>query len=159
LSRMKTELDEELDGKTLIVYTFIAKEGRPVGTRAVARGANLSSPSVAFRHLQKLEALGLIEKNDYGDFVLKEKANITGHVWVGKNLLPRLLLYSFFFVGAFGAEIAVVISGFLRGAVMETNFLFLTAMTAAAMTLFLVEAVSLRRKITARYVKDGAPEN
>jgi hypothetical protein len=32
--------------------------------------------------------MGLIEKNSYGDYVLREKANINGHVWVGKNLYP-----------------------------------------------------------------------
>ena len=67
-----TNIDsEELTGKTLIVYVYVAREGRPVGTRDVTRGANLSSPSVAHRHLQKLEALGLIEKNVYG-IILKE---------------------------------------------------------------------------------------
>ena len=68
--------NEEIEGKTLKVYIFVAKEGRPVGTREVTRGANLSSPSVAQRHLQKLEALGLLEKNEYGDYILKEKAAI-----------------------------------------------------------------------------------
>jgi hypothetical protein len=140
--------DEELEGNTLAVYAYIAKEGRPVGTRDVTRGANLSSPSVAHRHLQKLEALGLLEKNEYGDYMLKEKTNVSGHVWVGRNLVPRLTFYSFFFMGAFGAEIAIILLGyFVTGLVIETSFLFLTGMTAVAMILFFIEATSLRRKI------------
>ena len=122
-------------------------ENRPVGTRDVMRGANLSSPSVAHRHLQKLETLGLIEKNQFGDYILKEKTGISGHVWVGRSLVPRLMFYSFFFVGAFGAEIAIILlSQLITGLVVETSFLFLTGMTAIAMILFLVEGVLLQRK-------------
>src|SRR3990172_7850945 len=136
--------NEELEGNTLTIYEYVAREGRPVGTRDVTRGANLSSPSVAHRHLQKLEALGLLEKNEYGDYVLKEKTGVSGHIWVGRNLVPRLTFYSFFFMGAFGAEIAVIALSFLVGGlVVETSFLFLTGMTAIAMILFFAEATSL----------------
>jgi hypothetical protein len=139
--------NEELEGNTLTVYAYVAKENRPVGTRDVTRGANLSSPSVAHRHLQKLEALGLLEKNEYGDYMLKEKTNVSGHVWVGRNLVPRLMFYSFFFMGAFGAEVAIILLGYILGSfVIETSFLFLTGMTAVAMVLFFIEATSLRRK-------------
>ncbi len=54
--------DNELEGKTLEVYAFVAQIGKPVGTRDVTRGVHLSSPSVAYRHLLKLESLGLLEK-------------------------------------------------------------------------------------------------
>ena len=137
----------ELAGNTLIVYAYVVGEDRPVGTREVMRGANLSSPSVAHRHLQKLETMGLIEKNEYGEYVIKEKAGISGHVWVGKSLVPRLMFYSFFFIGAFGAEIAIILLSYMiPQLVIETSFLFLTAMTAFAMTLFFVEGIILRRK-------------
>ncbi len=147
---------EEIEGNTLNVYAYVAKEGRPVGTRDVTRGANLSSPSVAHRHLQKLEALGLLEKNEYGDYMLKEKTSVSGHVWVGRNLVPRLTFYSFFFMGAFGAEIAIIALSFVVGGlVVETSFLFLTVMTAVAMILFSIEATSLRRKINHKRQKDN----
>ena len=137
----------ELAGNTLIVYAYVVGEDRPVGTREVMRGANLSSPSVAHRHLQKLETMGLIEKNEYGEYVIKEKTGVSGHVWVGKSLVPRLMFYSFFFVRAFGAEIAIILLSYMiPQLVIETSFLFLTAMTAVAMTLFFVEGIILRRK-------------
>ena len=138
---------EQLAGNTLIVYAYVVGEDRPVGTREVMRGANPSSPSVAHRHLQKLEAMGLIEKNEYGEYLIKEKAGVSGHVWVGKSLVPRLMFYSFFFIGAFGAEIAIILLSYMiPQLVIETSFLFLTAMTAVAMTLFFVEGIILRRK-------------
>jgi hypothetical protein len=140
--------DKEIAGNTLIVYAYVVGENRPVGTRDVMRGANLSSPSVAHRHLQKLELLGLLEKNEYGDYILKEKTSVSGHVWVGRNLVPRLMFYSFFFIGAFGAEIGIIALSYLvADLVIETSFLFLTGMTAVAMVLFFIEGALLRRKV------------
>ena len=138
----------ELEGNTLTVYAYIVHAAKPVGTRGVTRGANLSSTSVAYRHLQKLEDMGLIEKNDYGDYVLKEKTNIKGHVWVGRNLVPRMMFYSFFFLGAFAAEIAIILLSYLvNGIVIQVSFLFLTGMTGVAMALFLIEGILLYRKL------------
>jgi len=140
--------NKELGGNTLIVYAYVVRENRPVGTRDVMRGANLSSPSVAHRHLQKLELLGLLEKNEFGDYILKEKASVSGHVWVGKNLVPRLMFYSFFFIGAFGAEIGIIVLSYMVAElVIETSFIFLTGMTAVAMVLFFIEGALLRRKV------------
>jgi hypothetical protein len=141
--------NDELEGNTLNVYAYIVHEAKPVGTRDVTRGANLSSTSVAHRHLQKLEDMGLIEKNSYGDFILKEKTNINGHVWVGKNLVPRLMFYSFFFLGAFAAEITLILlSTLINGIVIQISFYFLTGMTAVAMVLFLIEGILLYRKLS-----------
>jgi hypothetical protein len=140
--------NDELEGNTLTVYAYIVHNAKPVGTREVTRGANLSSTSVAFRHLQKLEDMGLIEKNSYGDYVLKEKTNIKGHVWVGRNLIPRLMFYSFFFLGAFAAETAIILlSVLINGIAVQVSFYFLTGMTGVAMTLFLIEGVLLYRKL------------
>ena len=151
--------DEELEGNTLTVYAYVAREGRPVGTRDVTRGANLSSPSVAHRHLQKLEALGLLEKNEYGDYMLKTKTNVSGHVWVGRNLVPRLMFYSFFFMGAFSAEVAIIALSYLVvGLGVETSFLFLTGMTAVAMVLFFIEGIKLHRKVQSKNM-NGSEDN
>jgi DNA-binding transcriptional ArsR family regulator len=148
--------NEELEGNTLNVYAYIVHKGKPVGTRDVTRGANLSSPSVAHRHLQKLEDLGLIERNQYGDYVLKEKTSVSGHIWVGKNLVPRLMFYSFFFMGAFSAEIALILLSCVVGSVaIDASFLFLTGMTLVAMILFLVEGTQLRRKINPKTRADN----
>jgi DNA-binding transcriptional ArsR family regulator len=139
--------NEELEGNTLTVYAYVVHAAKPVGTRDVTRGADLSSPSVAHRHLQKLEDLGLIERNQYGDYVLKEKTSVNGYVWVGRNLVPRLLFYSFFFMGAFVSEVAILVFGFfVFGLVPDISFVYLTVMTAIAMSIFLFEGTSLNRK-------------
>jgi hypothetical protein len=137
---------EKLEGTTFRVYLYVMKEDKPVGPRDVMRGADLSSPSVAYRHLQKLETLGLIEKDVYGEYAVREKANIKGYLWVGKNLVPRLIFYSFFFMGVLIAEIIVITSNLLVGQVPQLDFAFLTLITSIAMILFLIEGVKLVKK-------------
>jgi hypothetical protein len=138
---------ETLEGKTLTVYSYVVKEGKPVGPREVMRGVNLSRPSVAYWHLQKLEGCGLIEKNKYGEYVLKEKVNISGHLWIGRNLVPRLMCYSLFFSGIVGTEIAIIaIQFFLQGQVPSLDLIYLAVTNVIAMLLFLVEGLLLRRK-------------
>ena len=140
---------ETLEGKTLTVYSYVVKEGKPVGPREVMRGVNLSSPSVAYWHLQKLEGCGLLEKNKYGEYVLKEKVNISGHLWIGRNLVPRLMCYSLFFSGIVGTEIAIIaIQFFLQGQIPSIDLIYLAVTNVIAMLLFLVEGLLLRRKNT-----------
>jgi hypothetical protein len=80
--------------------------------------------------------------------VLKEKTSVNGYVWVGRNLVPRLLFYSFFFMGAFASEVAILVFGFFMfGLVPDVSFVYLTVMTAVAMALFLFEGTSLHRKV------------
>jgi DNA-binding transcriptional ArsR family regulator len=134
---------ERLEGNTFRVYLYVLREGKPIGPRDVMRGVDLSSPSVAYRHLQKLETMGLIEKDEYGEYILRQKANIQGQLWIGRNLVPRLLFYSFFFMGVFVVEIIVISSNLLVGQAPQLDFVFLALITAIAMTLFLMEGSKL----------------
>lgn len=83
-----------LRGVTLKVYLYVVKKHRPVSPRDVMRGTRLSSPSVAYRHLQKLETMDLLAKNEWGNYIVKEKVAVRGFVWVGRNLVPNPLVYS-----------------------------------------------------------------
>ena len=143
-----TNLDAEaLEGTTLNVYAYVVKEGKPVGPREVMRGASLSSPSTAYRQLQKLESLGLLQKNVYGAYVVKEKAGISGHLWIGRNLVPRLMCYSLFFSGIVGVELAIIaMQFFLQGQLPRIELIYLAASNAVAMVLFLAEGLLLWRK-------------
>jgi hypothetical protein len=140
---MPVATEEELEGTTLKVYVYVVKGGKPVGPRDVMRGVNLSSPSVAYRHLQKLENLGLLEKTTYGQYVVKEKASIKGHLWIGRNLVPRLIFYSFFFIGILSVEITIIAIRFYVKEPLQVEFIFLTFITAVAMVLFLFEGIIL----------------
>lgn len=152
-----TDLDcGELEGTTLNVYAFVVKEGKPVGPREVMRGANLSSPSTAYRQLQKLESFGLIEKNVYGAYIAKEKASVSGHLWIGRNLVPRLICYSLFFFGILSVQVVIVmIQFFFQGQTPSLAVLYLVPITASSAGLFLIEGLVLWK----RNRRDNAGKN
>jgi len=142
-----TNVDHEnLEGNTLNVYAFMVKAGKPVGPRETMRGANLSSPSTAHRQLEKLETLGLIEKTVYGTYIVKEKTSISGHVWIGRNLVPRLICYSFFFLGILITETVILVAQFFsQGLTPSLAVGYLVPITAGSAVLFLVEGLILWR--------------
>ena len=76
------------------------------------KAANLSSPSVAYRHLQKLEDLGYLQKNEYGEYTAKDKAHINGYIWVGHRLIPKMWRYSIVFLGILIVELFVLTYSF-----------------------------------------------
>jgi len=142
-----TNADDALEGNTLNVYAFVVKEGKPVGPREVMRGANLSSPSTAYRQLQKLESFGLIQKNIYGSYVVKEKTSVSGHLWIGRNLVPRLVCYSLFFFGLLSVEAAILIVQFLsQDLTPSLAVMYLLPITGLSAVLFLTEGLMVFRK-------------
>jgi hypothetical protein len=140
------EPSEELNASTFQTYMYLVKVGRPVGPRDVMRGANLSSPSVAYRNLQKLMDLGLVVKDEYNNYVVKEKVSKRGYVWVGKTLMPSFIIIGFIFVGMLIAEVGVLVPHLIVGAPIEEAFWFWIVTTIVAASLFLVEAIRFRMK-------------
>lgn len=138
---------QEIEGTTLNVYSYVVKKGKPVGPREVMRETNLSSPSVAYWHLQKLENSGLLEKNPAGEYIIKEKTSISGYIWIGRNLVPRLMCYSLFFLGILVIETLIVfVQFFWIGQNPNLILFYLIATNAIAFSLFLLEGLSLRKK-------------
>lgn len=144
---MTSTTNTEPSGTSLSVYSYVVKKGKPVGPREVMRGANLSSPSVAYWHLQKLENCGLLEKNQAGEYIVKEKTNITGHIWIGRNLVPRLMCYSLFFLGIMIIEAIILTVQFVFNAqAPSVAMLYLVATNGIAFALFLIEGLRLHKK-------------
>ena len=140
--------NQEPEGTTLNVYSFVVKMGKPVGPREVMRGANLSSPSVAYWHLQKLENSGLLQKNETGEYIVKEKTSISGHIWIGRNLVPRLIFYSLFFLGIILFELSILIVQFFSDTlILSLPIVYLLITNIIAFVLFLSEGLLLRKKI------------
>jgi hypothetical protein len=138
--------EEELNSTLFKTYVFLVKAGKPVGPRDLMRGADLSSPSVAYRNLQRLIDLGLVAKDEYSNYILKKKVTIKGYVWIGKALIPSFAVYGFIFIGVLIAEIAVLIPHLLKGSAIEESFWLLTIVTVVSAAVFLVEAWRFRKK-------------
>lgn len=135
-----TNADTELEGLTLTVYLYVAKKGKPVGPRDVTKGTNLSSPSVAYRHLQKLEDADYLVKNEYGEYTVKKKAPIKGNIWVGRSLFPKMWIYGLAFLTALVVEIAILIIHFeVETYEFKVFFLLLALITGVAAAVFGVE--------------------
>jgi DNA-binding transcriptional ArsR family regulator len=140
-----------LQGVTLKVYLYVVKKKGLVGPRDVMRGVHLSSPSVAYRHLQKLENMGLLTKDELGNYVVKEKVAVRGYVWLGRHLVPNPLIYSLLFLCILITQLVVLAIHFsVETEQFKIFFLLLTLITAAALFLFLIEGLRMLTKIRAR---------
>ncbi len=129
-----------LEGTTLAVYVFAVRFNRPIGTRDVVRGLGLSSPSVAYRHLQKLVATGLLTQNESGEYTVKTKRRIHGYLWLGHHLVPQVTVYSFLFMVFLAVEAIVFVIHFgVENYEFKVFFFILMLITAAVVVLLLVE--------------------
>ena len=139
--------NEELDGITLNVYIDVVKKGKPVGPRDVMKTLNLSSPSVAYRHLQKLEDLGYLQKNDYGEYIAKNKIYIRGYVWFGRRLVPAMWRYSIIFLAILIVELLVLAIHFrVETYEFKVFFLLLMLITGLALVIFTIEGARQNRR-------------
>jgi hypothetical protein len=140
------EPQDELNASTFQTYVYLVRIGKPAGPRDVMRGANLSSPSVAYRNLQKLIDLGLIIKDEYGNYVVKEKVGLKGHVWVGRSLIPRYLVFGFIFIGILIAEVVILLPHLIVGASIEGGFWLMIILTVITAVIFLTDGLRFRIK-------------
>jgi len=94
------KIEAELKGKTLLVYWYMIKQSNPVGIREIQRTLKFSSPSIAHHHLEKLISLGLVKKDEYGRYSLKEYLEVgilQSFTKIGRFMLPRYSFYASFF--------------------------------------------------------------
>jgi len=149
--------EEEIKADTFQVYLYLVKKGEYIGPRDIMRSNNLSSPAVAHRILQKLVDLGLADKDAYGRYRAIEKVGFKGHVWLGRSLFPRFILYGFFLVGLLIIEISVLGARLANSELIEASYLLLVAVTAFCAITFLFEGLTLRNKIKEPEKKIGEP--
>jgi hypothetical protein len=90
------ESKDILRGLTLKVYKFILSNDKPVGIREVQRALNLSSPTLALYHMNKLEETGFIKKELNG--YVADRIVLENFVRLRRVLIPRNFFYTVFFV-------------------------------------------------------------
>jgi len=139
------ESEDQLNATAFHTYVYLVKAGKPVGPRELMRGANLSSPSVAYRNLQKLIDLDLVLKDAYGNYVAKEKIGLKGQMWIGRTLVPRFVVFGLVFLGILITEMAILLPHLLLGASVEGSFWLLTIITIVSAAIFLVEGSKFRK--------------
>ena len=136
---------DELTTTGIQTYLYLIKAGKPVGPREVMREAKLTSPSVAYRNLQKLIDMKLVYKDNYGNYCVKEKIGIKGYFWIGKKLVPRFVIFGLIFSIALIIEVAILVPHLLLESTVENSFWLLTILTVISAVIFLVEGINWKK--------------
>ena len=139
------EATGELTTTGIQTYLYLIKAGKPVGPREVMREAKLTSPSVAYRNLQKLIDMKLAYKDKYGNYGVKKKKGIKGYVWIGKKLIPRFIIFGLTFLVAIILEMAILLAHLLSASSVEGSFWLLTIVTLISSILFLSEGIKWKK--------------
>ena len=93
---MASSAQKRLTGTTWDVYLSVLASGEPIGVRDVWRNLNLSSPSLAQYHINKLLDMKLIEQTAEGKYRASEEEQLyalRSFIRLRGRLVPRLVLY------------------------------------------------------------------
>lgn len=94
------DIESNLRGRTLKTYLYMMRNSKAIGVRELQRSLGLSSPSVAYHHLEKLERMGLVQKDQYGEYSVVKKVDVSvlqAFSQIGRLLIPRFSFYAMFF--------------------------------------------------------------
>jgi len=137
---MKLNSSEDvLRGVTLQVYRYVLKNGKPTGIREVQNSLSLSSPRLAFYHLNKLEEAGLVKKTPEG--YVPDRVVMHDSVRLMRVLVPRQFFYALFF-----ATMLVFQLTFFRPDSFSRYYTFALLGTTAALVLSIYETRRIFRK-------------
>src|SRR5438876_9815671 len=95
----REKVEYELRWKTLKVYAHLVRVDSS-GVREIQRELGFSSPSIALHHLEKLERLGVVGKDNVGRYFIARKVDVgilSAFASIGRLTLPRLGFYAAFF--------------------------------------------------------------
>ncbi|MHA1916266.1 MAG: hypothetical protein ACW986_17235 [Promethearchaeota archaeon] len=114
----RDEIVKNLNGTTLMVY-FVLLNKKQIGVRELQRHLDLSSPSVAKYHLEKLFNLHLLQ-NRNGIYHLIRKADLpilTSWILIGKKLIPKAIFASIFFTFVFIGYLVFIYSNWNKDSI------------------------------------------
>jgi len=130
------EQKEVLRGLTLRIYKFILRSDKPVGIREVQRALNLSSPTLALYHMNKLEEAGLIKKEPEG--FVANRVILENLIRFRRILIPRNFFYTIFLISSL-----IILAVFLRPAVITREYVFSLAVIGVATATSIYETVKV----------------
>jgi predicted DNA-binding transcriptional regulator len=131
---------DSLKGTTMRVYRFIYRTGYAVRVTEIQRALQLSSPSVAHYHVNKLLQFGLIREEQEGYVI--EKVVFEDIIRFRRLSIPFQTAYSAFF-----AVSLVVLTVFMRPTVITSSYFFATAVIVVALLISLYEMLKTLAKV------------
>jgi len=130
---------EELKGKTLEVYKCFLRAKEPLGVSDIQRILKLSSPSLAYYHIQKLLDMGLIKNEGKGYTV--DKVIEYNIVRMRGIIIPKYFFFFIFFLVAFILELT-----YFKPNTISSQYLFSLMVTLLALILFSYETLKLLKR-------------
>jgi DNA-binding Lrp family transcriptional regulator len=131
----------KLSSTQLRIYAYLLESGRPESVRDIADALSIPSSSVHY-HLKRLASAGIVKMVPEG-FTVSRRISVEGYVFIWRKLIPRMILYSFFFIGVtVGTAIITVVDRRLTG-----DRILLLSTSILASVLFLYEGIEARRKL------------
>jgi predicted DNA-binding transcriptional regulator len=128
-----------LTGKTLALYRFLYKSGKPLGIREIQRGIKFSSPSVAQYHLRKL-LLARLVREEQGGYVV-DKVIFENMIRIRRSLIPVQFAYATFFA----AMTCALVILFRPANLVTPLFIFALVQGISAAGIFTAEALRSNR--------------
>lgn len=123
-----------LKGLTLRIYRLLLREDKPLSIRAVQRRLGLSSPSLAFYHLNKLEDVGLVRQTPMGYVV--DKVLLGDLIRLKRTFIPRFFFYAAFFLFVLVMELTIYKPPQLTG-----EYVFHVLVSLLATLFFIYESI------------------
>ncbi|MGC8975080.1 MAG: ArsR family transcriptional regulator [Thermoprotei archaeon] len=140
---MATTRVEDLSRAALKIYVYLLESKDPRGVRDIARALDMPVSSVYY-HLKRLEELGIISKRGDG-YAVAKIIQLEGYVFLGRKLIPRLLIYSLFFLGfSLSQAYTIVVSKSVT-----SDKLLLLVLSIATFILFFLEGLNMKSKLKA----------
>lgn len=130
---------ESLGRTALRVYIRILESGKPLGVRDLSRALGIPVSTVHY-HLKRLEDMGLVKRSGEG-YTVSRIARLEGYVILGRTLIPRLTIYSTFFLGILAGQILRT----ALGTPLNPDSLLAIIASAAGFLVLFAEGLRLRR--------------
>ncbi len=138
--------DIELSKTALRIYLYMLDKAKPMGPREIMRDLELSSPSLVYYHLKRLEEYGLVTRKD-GGYVAVPGYRLKGYILIGRRLIPHLIFYSFIYFGLLLVELIGLLINIFDNEPISREFIVLIIFTLATFLLLLVEGIKHSRYI------------
>ncbi|MGB9672368.1 MAG: hypothetical protein ACPLZY_04400 [Candidatus Norongarragalinales archaeon] len=134
-------LEEKVGGEyvTFRIYVFLLRVGQ-ASVRDVYRGCGLSSPSLALHHLEKLEGLNLVRKDENGLYhVIARRFGVLHFFYkTGMWLVPRSFFYMILYAAIALASVFLLPSGMREVSIILSAIGFTTSLVDTAFFLRLI---------------------
>ncbi len=141
LAIVKNRGEDSLTGLPLRIYLYLLNSDEPKTIREIAAGIG-ASPSSVHYHVKKLVDSGVLERGSNGYYVAR-RISIRGYIYIGSKLIPRLFIYSLFFLG-------IVIGELLKIALtmnISYDAVVAIASSGTASALLLIEGLEAWRRL------------